>query len=75
MHWRTPRDDFDDGGTPAWRARHASTINARPRGVQARIRRMPLIKVIGCALLIGFSGLIVMVAGMVTSFVIWSVSP
>jgi len=36
-----PRLDFqDDGGTPAWRARHARVIDLHPPGVRSRLRAL-----------------------------------
>lgn len=46
-----PRADFqDDGGTPAWRARHAVTIDATPRTFRAWLRNLTA----GQRLVIGF---------------------
>lgn len=46
--------DFqDDGGTPAWRQRHA-TIEAHKPGILARWRRLPLFRKLIWIVAIGF---------------------
>jgi hypothetical protein len=50
-------DDFqDDGGTPAWRSRHARVIDVHQPGIASWWRRTPAWKLVLLAAAFGFLG-------------------
>lgn len=42
----TRRVDFDDGGTPGWRARNRRVIDVPAPGLRAWIKRQPMMRVL-----------------------------
>lgn len=65
-----PRTDFqDDGGTPAWRARHARVIDVRPPGFRSWLRALTPIQILLIGALVGLSPFLMIPIGIVALIV------
>jgi hypothetical protein len=66
-----PRLDFqDDGGTPAWRARHARVIDLHPPGFRSRIRSLTVKQRLIIGALVGLSPFLMIPIGIVVLIVV-----